>query len=157
TSPCPPSIAARSSRRLPACRRSSGIASAPPHSRARSRARCRDDESCRDHEGTKTRGTREELFVQRVPVEAATAMRIYGINPVLEALRATRVTAIRVSARADDRLTAIVKMAEQQGIPVRRAQGDELARFARGGAHQGVVADVDDAASLSVEDLVAGA
>ena len=84
-------------------------------------------------------------------------MRIYGINPVVEALRARRVTAIRVSARADDRLSSIMKMAEQQGIPVRRAPGDELARFARGGAHQGVVADVDDAGSLSVEDLVAGA
>jgi len=84
-------------------------------------------------------------------------MRIYGINPVLEALRAKRVTAIRVSQRTDDRLTSILKMAEQQGIPVRRAPGDELARFARGGVHQGVVADVDDAASLSVEELVAGA
>jgi len=84
-------------------------------------------------------------------------MRIYGINPVVEALRAKRVTAIRVSARADDRLTSIVKMAEQQGIPVRRAPGDELARFSRGGAHQGVVADVDEAGSVSVEELVAGA
>jgi 23S rRNA (guanosine2251-2'-O)-methyltransferase len=84
-------------------------------------------------------------------------MRIYGINPVTEALRAMRVTAIRVSPRADDRLTAIVQMAEEQGIPVRRAKGDELDRFARGGAHQGVVADLQESASLSVEDLVMGA
>jgi len=84
-------------------------------------------------------------------------MRIYGINPVLEALRAKRVTAIRVSARADDRLNAIVELAGRQGIPIRRAPGDELARFARGGAHQGVVADIDEARSLSVEELVAGA
>jgi 23S rRNA (guanosine2251-2'-O)-methyltransferase len=84
-------------------------------------------------------------------------MRIYGINPVLEALRAKRVTAIRVSARADDRLNAIMQMAGQQGIPIRRAPGDELARFARGGPHQGVVADVDEGRSLTVEDLLAGA
>jgi 23S rRNA (guanosine2251-2'-O)-methyltransferase len=84
-------------------------------------------------------------------------MRIYGINPVLEALRAKRVTAVRVSPRSDDRLAAIVRMAEAQGIPVRRAKGDELDRFARGGTHQGVVADVQEEASLSVEDLVAGA
>jgi 23S rRNA (guanosine2251-2'-O)-methyltransferase len=84
-------------------------------------------------------------------------MRIYGINPVTEALRAKRVTAIRVSRRADDRLTAIVRVAEEQGIPVRRANGDELDRFAKGGTHQGVVADVEDSASFSVEDLVIGA
>ena len=81
-------------------------------------------------------------------------MRIYGINPVTEALRAKRVTAIRVSARADDRLTAIVRMAEEQGIPVRRAKGDELDRFAKGGVHQGVVADLQESASFGVEDLV---
>ena len=45
-------------------------------------------------------------------------MRIYGINPVVEALRARRVTALRVSARADDRLTSLVREAEQQGIPI---------------------------------------
>jgi 23S rRNA (guanosine2251-2'-O)-methyltransferase len=84
-------------------------------------------------------------------------MRIYGINPVTEALRAKRVTAIRVSPRADDRLTALVRMAEAQGIPVRRAKGDELDRFAKGGAHQGVVADVQESASFGVEDLVVGA
>ena len=85
-------------------------------------------------------------------------MRIYGINPVLEALRAGRVTALRVSARADDRLGQLIGQAEQQGIPVRRAKVDELDRFANKGAHQGVVADVrDDQAHFGVEDLVAGA
>src|SRR3954464_4410987 len=84
-------------------------------------------------------------------------MRIYGINPVTEALRAKRVTALRVSPRADDRLAAILHSAEQQGIPVRRANAHELDRFANGGAHQGVVADVHDAVSYSVEDLVTAA
>jgi len=84
-------------------------------------------------------------------------MRIYGIHPVVEALRAKRVTALRVSFRSDDRLNDVVRLAEQQGIPVRRAKVDELDRFAKGGAHQGVVADVHDAVHLSVEDLVAGA
>jgi len=84
-------------------------------------------------------------------------MRIYGIHPVVEALRARRVTALRVSFRADDRLNDVVRLAEQQGIPVRRAKVDELDRFAKGGTHQGVVADVHDAVHLSVEDLVTGA
>src|SRR5205814_845350 len=34
----------------------------------------------------------------------ANPVRIYGINPVLEALRAKRVTAVRVSPRGDERL-----------------------------------------------------
>jgi 23S rRNA (guanosine2251-2'-O)-methyltransferase len=84
-------------------------------------------------------------------------MRIYGINPVVEALRAGRVTALRVSARADDRLTEILKLAERSGIPVRRANAHELDRFSHGGAHQGVVADVKDPEHTSVEDLIAAA
>ena len=84
-------------------------------------------------------------------------MRIYGINPVLEALHAKRVTAIRVSPRADDRLTSIMQLAEQQGIPVRRAKPAELDRFAQGGVHQGVVADTHDNVSVTVEELVTGA
>ncbi|HEV3062742.1 MAG TPA: RNA methyltransferase substrate-binding domain-containing protein, partial [Vicinamibacterales bacterium] len=79
-------------------------------------------------------------------------MRIYGINPVFEALRAGRVTALRVSRRTEDRLAEIVRLAERQGIPVRLATTDELDRFARKGAHQGVVADVRDAEQVSVED-----
>ncbi len=81
-------------------------------------------------------------------------MLIYGINPVLEALRAGRVTEIRVSPRADDRLTAVVRGAEEQGIAVRRVSAGELDRAARGGVHQGIVADVREAESSSVEDLV---
>ena len=86
-------------------------------------------------------------------------MRIYGINPVLEALRAKRVTAIRVSPRADDRLTAVVRLAEEQGVTVRRVPIDELDRLAGGARqrHQGVVGDVEDAKTFSVEDLVVGA
>ena len=84
-------------------------------------------------------------------------MRIYGINPVVEALRARRVTAVRVSPRADERLAEIVQLAGEQGIPVRRANAHELDRFAKGGVHQGVVADVHDHIEFSVEELVAGA
>ncbi len=84
-------------------------------------------------------------------------MRIYGINPVLEALRAKRVTAIRVSARGDDRLAAIARLAEEQRIPVRRAKVFELDRVAGGGSHQGVVADVHDLGRVTIGDLVSGA
>ena len=86
-------------------------------------------------------------------------MRIYGINPVLEALRARRATAIHVSPRADERLTAVVRLAEEHDVPVRRVASDELDRLAGGARHrhQGVIAEVEEAASFSVEDLVIAA
>jgi len=92
-------------------------------------------------------------------VNARRTMLIYGINPVLEALRAERVTAISVSPRADDRLTQVVRLAEERGVTVRRLPVEELERLAGGAGHrhQGVVADVQEPGSYSVEDLVMGA
>jgi 23S rRNA (guanosine2251-2'-O)-methyltransferase len=84
-------------------------------------------------------------------------MIIYGINAVLEALRARRVTAIRVSSRADARVAAAISLAEEHGVLVRRVEGGELDRTTRGAAHQGIVADVDERPMTSVEELVAGA
>ena len=84
-------------------------------------------------------------------------MLIYGINPVLEALRARCVTAVRVSPRADARVAAAVRLAEEGGVVVRRVAGAELDRATRGAAHQGIVADVADRNTTSVEDLVTGA
>ena len=84
-------------------------------------------------------------------------MLIYGINQVLEALKAKRVTLIRVSPRADDRLTQVVRLAEAQGVRVERVGGEELDRLGGRQRHQGVIADVEEAGSYSVEDLVIGA
>ncbi len=86
-------------------------------------------------------------------------MLIYGIHPVLEALRAGRVTALRVSPRADDRVTELVRLAEQHGVAISRIAVADLDRAAGGAAsrHQGVVAEVRARAHVSVEDLVVGA
>lgn len=81
-------------------------------------------------------------------------MLIYGINPVIEALRAGRVIEVRVSSRADERAGTAVRLAEGHGVPVRRVQATELDRLTRGAAHQGILAVVPDAKSFSVEDLV---
>jgi 23S rRNA (guanosine2251-2'-O)-methyltransferase len=83
---------------------------------------------------------------------------VYGINPVLEALRAGRVRALRVGDRSGDRVRELLAVASQRGVRVQRVPGDELARLAGGGVHQGVVADVDDAATdYSVAELISGA
>jgi 23S rRNA (guanosine2251-2'-O)-methyltransferase len=81
-------------------------------------------------------------------------MIIYGINPVLEALRAGRVTALRVAGREDARLANILSLAQSRGVRVTRVPVDDLARDARHGAHQGVIAEISAPRSYSVEELV---
>ena len=84
-------------------------------------------------------------------------MTIYGINPVLEALRARRVKSLRVSERAAGRAADVVKQAERAGVPVRRVQASDLDRAARGGVHQGVVAEIADPAHVEIAELVSSA
>jgi 23S rRNA (guanosine2251-2'-O)-methyltransferase len=87
-------------------------------------------------------------------------MIIYGINPVLEALRAKRVTGVRVSSRADNRVRQIEQLAAEQRVPLRRVSAEEIERAAGGpgSRHQGVAADVVDGLAsgrgCSLEDLV---
>src|SRR5688500_3916409 len=84
-------------------------------------------------------------------------MIVYGINPVIEALRAGRVTAVRVGQRSGGRIQELLALAAERGVRVQRVDSQLLDRLAQGGVHQGVVADVDDAlADYSVEELVRG-
>ena len=84
-------------------------------------------------------------------------MIIYGINPVLEALKAGRVREVRVDGALRERVREIRALAEARGVPVRVVPARDLDRAARGGVHQGVAADVADAPDYSVQDLVAAA
>ncbi len=84
-------------------------------------------------------------------------MIIYGINPVLEALRAGKVKELRVSQRSDDRLHELLALAGEGGVPVRRVPPDVLDRDSSRGVHQGVVADVEELKEYSVAELVRGA
>jgi 23S rRNA (guanosine2251-2'-O)-methyltransferase len=82
---------------------------------------------------------------------------IYGINPVLEALRAGRVKELRVGNRADDRLKQLLALATERGVRVRRVPADALERESRRGVHQGVVAEIEKAADYSIDEIVRGA
>ncbi len=87
-------------------------------------------------------------------------MLIYGINPVLEALSAGRVKLLRVGERVSGRLAEAVRTAEGAGVPVRRVSSAELARAVGGGArgrHQGLVAELKEARTVEVADLISGA
>lgn len=83
-------------------------------------------------------------------------MIIYGINAVVEALRAGRVRQIRVAGRDDERLRRLVDDAAAAGVPVQHVQKDVLARDARGGVHQGVVADVAASPDATLDELARG-
>jgi 23S rRNA (guanosine2251-2'-O)-methyltransferase len=80
-------------------------------------------------------------------------MIIYGVNPVAEALRAGRLRELRVSDRAGSRVQPLVEEAGRRGVRVRVVPVDELARQARGGVHQGVVADVQARAAVRLDEL----
>jgi len=82
---------------------------------------------------------------------------IYGINPVLEAIRAGNVRELRVAERSGGRVADAISAAERAGVPVRRVQAGDLDRAARGGVHQGVVADVTESRDYDVGDLVTAA
>ena len=84
-------------------------------------------------------------------------MIVYGINPVLEALRAGRVKTLWTSGRDDDRMRQLIAFAATHGLSPQRVAPEALTRKANGGVHQGVVADVDDASDYGVGDLVQGA
>jgi 23S rRNA (guanosine2251-2'-O)-methyltransferase len=82
---------------------------------------------------------------------------IYGINPVLEALRAGRVTALRVGARSDARIDEILRLARASRVPVSRVDLRLLDEATGGGVHQGIVAEVAALPDCSVSDLIASA
>jgi 23S rRNA (guanosine2251-2'-O)-methyltransferase len=64
---------------------------------------------------------------------------------------------LRISERGAGRIAEIVGAAERERIPVRRVSAADLDRAARGGVHQGVVAQLRAVERFDVADLVASA
>jgi 23S rRNA (guanosine2251-2'-O)-methyltransferase len=83
-------------------------------------------------------------------------MIIYGINPVLEALKAGRVARVRVGPRRDARVDQLLTLAAARRVPVERVDAAALDRASRNGVHQGIVAELTAQRDISVEDLVRG-
>lgn len=73
------------------------------------------------------------------------ANQLYGVLPVLEALRAgrRRINQLTIAEGASDhRLQELTTLARAQNVPVRRVARAELVRLTGGANHQGVVATV---------------
>src|SRR5687767_906515 len=83
-------------------------------------------------------------------------MIIYGINPVLEAIKSGRAREVLVAQRADDRLQRLLEEAARNSVRVRFVTRDELEDAAKGGVHQGVAANVERRTEATLEDLAAG-
>lgn len=86
--------------------------------------------------------------------------RVFGIHPVLEALRAGRRSVTRVvisESRHDLRVRQILDAARKAGVPVHIQPDRAVDRLAGGGAHQGVIAFIAGAAYADPEDLMMSA
>lgn len=82
---------------------------------------------------------------------------VYGVHPVVELLQVQPRSVDRVwiaeGARAND-LERIVRLAQEAGVRVERANRDRIARMADGGVHQGVVAEAREPTYADPEDLL---
>jgi 23S rRNA (guanosine2251-2'-O)-methyltransferase len=78
---------------------------------------------------------------------------VYGVNSVLEALRAGHVRAVRVASDRG-RLAEVRRLATVRGVPVTRVTVATLDRGAGGAVHQGVAADVSSLEPLALEALI---
>jgi len=83
-------------------------------------------------------------------------MIIYGLNPVLEALRShpDRVHYVGVAREHGGKLQRAVAEAKRAGVPVRQMTGEQIDRLAGRGVHNGVVADVSEGKYADFDDAV---
>ena len=84
-------------------------------------------------------------------------MIIYGLNPVIEAIRsdAKRVRYIGVSRDHGNKLTRAIDDAKRAGISVRQMDAQTLDRLSNRGVHNGIVAEVSEAGYADFDDVVA--
>ena len=82
---------------------------------------------------------------------------LYGINAVMEALKADPARVERVSIQrglAGPRIQAIIDFARHAGAPLVFEDRAWLDRKAGGGRHQGVICHVSEAATMSAEEIL---
>ena len=94
----------------------------------------------------------------RRPEASDDGAHVFGVQPVLEALRAGARPIERLTLAEgahESRLREILEIARYADIPVRRVPRTELQRIAAGANHQGVVATIAAAHYTHADDLLA--
>jgi len=81
---------------------------------------------------------------------------IYGLNPVIEALRGTRKAfeLFVVGAGADKRLEKLLKLAKEKGVPVRNREKADISRICGTEHHQGVALRVEEFSFTELDDIL---
>ena len=86
-------------------------------------------------------------------------MIIYGLNPVIEAIRShpERIHYVGVAREHGGKLQRAIAEAKKAGVPVRPLGGEQIDHLAGRGVHNGIVADISEAAYADFEDILARA
>src|SRR5690349_13998608 len=82
---------------------------------------------------------------------------LYGVNPIVEALRAKRLPEQITIAEGtrDERLRELIELARQRNVPVRHARRIDLDREIGNSNHQGVIARIAAPEYADADDLLA--
>jgi 23S rRNA (guanosine2251-2'-O)-methyltransferase len=84
-------------------------------------------------------------------------MIIYGVNPILEAIRshAERVRYVGVAREETARHQRLIAEAKRAGVAVRNLAADQIDRLAQRGVHNGVVAEISESAFADFDEVIA--
>lgn len=120
--------------------------------------RFRNQPATRNERGSQQKASlSEETQTKASPAQSGNT-HLYGVAPVLEALRAGQRTIERITiaeGSRHNRLRELVEMARKANVPVHYAPRVELARFVGAEAnHQGVVASVAAASYTDADELL---
>jgi 23S rRNA (guanosine2251-2'-O)-methyltransferase len=82
---------------------------------------------------------------------------IYGVNPVLEAIRshAERVRYVGIAREETARHQRLIAEAKRAGVGVRNLGAEQIDRLAAHGVHNGVVAEISETAFADFDDVIA--
>lgn len=83
-------------------------------------------------------------------------MIIYGLNPVMEAIRSEpeRVRYVGISREHGSKLQKVIAEAKKAGVSVRQLPPEQVERLAGRGVHNGVVAEVSAGGYADFDDVV---
>ena len=84
-------------------------------------------------------------------------MIVYGANPVIEAIRShpKKIRYIAIAREQSARLQRVINEAKEAGVAVRSIPASQIDKLAGRGVHNGVVAEVADAAYADFDDVIA--
>jgi 23S rRNA (guanosine2251-2'-O)-methyltransferase len=84
-------------------------------------------------------------------------MIIYGINPILEAIRShpDKIRFVAVARDFGGRVQRVVSEAKKENVPLRLLTNEQIDRLAGRGVHNGVVAEVADSGYADFDEVIA--